>query len=195
MSQIKLRFLLLLAMLLVSNLSPAASVYYEASLSGAAENPSNASPGTGFSTIAYDPDAHSLSLDVTFSDLLGLTTVSHIHCCITAPGNAGVATPVPTFPGFPTGVTSGNYSVILDLLLDSSWNPSFLTANGGSAAGAEAAFIMGLDQGNAYLNIHSSVFAGGEIRGFFSEASVPEPTTVALLCIGLIGIARHRRES
>jgi hypothetical protein len=43
-----------------------------------------------------------------------------------------VATTLPTFAGFPLGVTSGTYINTLDLTLASSYNPAFVTANGGS---------------------------------------------------------------
>jgi CHRD domain len=77
-----------------------------------------------------------------------------------------VATTTPTFAGFPLGVTAGTYHIILDLTLATSWNAAFIAANGGTTAGAEAALAAGLNAGNTYLNIHTNVFPGGEIRGF-----------------------------
>jgi hypothetical protein len=44
--------------------------------------------------------------------------------------------------------------------------------------------------GKAYLNIHTSTFGAGEIRGYFRP--VPEPTSLAAL-IGAGLIARRRR--
>ena len=52
------------------------------------------------------------------------------------------------------------------MTLASSYNPAFVTAHGGTVAGAEADLLAGLKAGQAYLNIHSSTFPGGEIRGF-----------------------------
>ncbi len=49
-----------------------------------------------------------MTLDVVFADLLGITTASHIHCCNTTP-TSPVATQVPSFIGFPLGVSSGSY--------------------------------------------------------------------------------------
>src|SRR6187200_3303491 len=48
-------------------------------LSGPAESPPNASPGTGTALFTYDDVAHTLALNVVFSGLLGTVTASHIH--------------------------------------------------------------------------------------------------------------------
>src|SRR6516164_7769544 len=106
---------------------------YEAFLNGPSEFPANASPGTGFATIDYDNAAHTLHINMSFSGLLGTTTASHIHAATVVPGTgtAGVATTTPYFAGFPIGVTSGTYNNTLDLTMASSWNPAYVTANGG----------------------------------------------------------------
>jgi hypothetical protein len=122
----------------------AVPITFEANLTGADENPSNSSPGTGFTTVVTDPAASTLHVDVTFSGLEAGTTASHIHCCEPSPGenmNEMVATTTPTFPVFPMGVTSGTYDQTLDLTMASSYNPDFITAEGGTVAGAEAALI------------------------------------------------------
>jgi hypothetical protein len=172
--------------LLVASSLFAGPITYTVIMNGPSESPANASTGTGFATIIIDSTANTLNiLSLTFSGLAGTTTASHIHCCTAIPGagTAGVATQVPYFAGFPIGVTSGSYSMSFDMTQGSTWNPAF---GGGTAAGAEAALLAGVALGDAYLNIHSTAFPGGEIRGFL--VPVPEPGTMALAMAALAGL-------
>ena len=182
---------LLLVMVAATPSSRADTLVFTANLSGPAESPPNASPGTGTALITYDNVTHMMRVQVTFSGLVGVTTASHIHSATASPGTgtAGVATQVPTFVGFPLGVTSGTYDNTLNLTLASSWNPAFITANGGTPGSAETALFSAALQGLSYLNIHSETFPGGEIRGFLVLHEVPEPAAMLLLGTGLMGVA------
>jgi hypothetical protein len=181
------RTMVLTAALLVLGLANPATadiITYGASLSGPAESPPNASPGTGFALVQIDTTANTMRVQVTFSGLLGLTTASHIHATTALPGmgTAGVATQLPRFIGFPTGVTGGTYDNTFDMTLASAYNPAFVTANGGSVAASEAALFAAMANDEAYLNIHSTVVPGGEIRGFLTP--VPAPPAVVLVGLG-----------
>jgi hypothetical protein len=135
-------------------------------LSGLNESPVRASSATGSATVTWDTTTSMMTVDVAFSGLTTPNTAAHIHCCVASPGNAGVATTTPTFTGFPGGVTSGTYTHTFDMLNLASYNPAFVATHGGTAASSAAALLDGLKAGQSYLNIHTTMFSGGEIRGF-----------------------------
>ena len=187
----KLQVLLLAAVASVN--ASAALLTYVGSLSGSNEIPAVASPGTGFASVTIDTIAHTATFNITFSNLTSNTVAAHIHCCVAQPGNTAVATAVPAFAGFPLGVTAGNYASSPLSLLDAAfWNPTFVTAKGGIAQ-ADAALTAGLAAGEAYLNIHTSNFAGGEIRA--NLTLLPEPGTLGMVgaALALLVAKRFRR--
>jgi hypothetical protein len=123
---------------------PAGAVVYEycANLDGLQEVPPNPSPGTGYGTFTIDTDANTVSFNITFAGLIAPETAAHIH-------------------GYcPPGVACG---VIFPLPLGSPkigvWN---------YPETSEADILAGL----TYVNVHSSQFPGGEIRGQILECPV-----------------------
>ena len=142
-------------------------VYY-GTLSGAIEVPANNSAGAGKTVITINGNL--MQVHITFSGLTGTTTASHIHAPTAVPlsptSTAGVATTTPTFTDFPLGVRAGTYDHTFDMTLASSYNPAYVTANGGTPALAFVALKTAIAAGKSYLNVHTSFAPGGEIRGF-----------------------------
>ncbi len=107
-----------------------------ATLSGADETPANASTGGGVAVFAMDTDANTLTYVINYANLGGTESAAHIHG-FTTPGLS--ASPVHTLPA-----TAG-----------------FKTGQWTYPQGNEAQIIAGL----TYVNIHTSSFPNGEIRG------------------------------
>jgi hypothetical protein len=183
----------------------ASQLVYVGTMSGANEAAPNTSPATGTARLTIDDVLMTMRVEFTFSGLLGTDTAAHIHCCTAQPnlGSAGVATVTPTFTGMTLGdnlgVSSGSFDFLFDMTQASSWSAIFLGASPrfGDTGLAFAALLSGIQSGQAYLDIHSTQYTGGEIRTFFTgppaPTSVPEPRTLALMLASLVGIAVVRR--
>lgn len=107
-----------------------------AALAGSQEVPANASTASGAATFSVDPTTKVLTGTVTASGFTG--TASHIH-----EGAPGVAGPV-VIPL--TGGAGGVWSVPANTVL------------------TDAQYAT-LQANNYYVNVHSSAFPGGEVRG------------------------------
>lgn len=131
------------------------------SLSGLEEVPPNASPATGFVDLTVDFTSGAWTLNGSYSGMLANVVASHIHG--SAP--AGVNAPV-LFNLNNTSGTSGS-----------------LTGAGVFTPAQIADLLAGL----FYVNVHTQVFPGGEIRG----QAVPAPAALAL--VGVAGLVATRR--
>jgi hypothetical protein len=159
-----------IAFLLGATQAEAAIIPYNVTLSGTESVPANASTAAGSATVTVDDVLDTVGVVLSFTGLTGgNATAAHIHCCVATNANGPVVIP---FVGFPN-TTSGTYSNLF--------------------TGVSVANIAGIEAGLAYINIHDAVFPGGEIRGDILAASVPEPGSLALLGLGLAGLAASRR--
>lgn len=150
--------------LLVCGLGPAGAsavtINLFASLSGAQKVPSNPSPGSGTATVTFDDVTNMLDWNVTFSDLSGAATAAHFHGPAPAGANAGVQVDI--------GAISGLNSPMV--------------GSTAITAGQAADLLAGL----WYINIHTAMYPGGEIRG--QVQVVPLPATAWLFLGGLAGL-------
>lgn len=170
----KLRLLLTVCGLLcASSLAQAQLYFFDINLDGSQEVPGKVTTGWGTGTASLDWATFEFEIDFTFTGLIAPTTAAHVH---KAPigVNGPVIIPISTLP---VGVTSGSVSYTTTL--------TELVA-------------LELINENSYLNIHSQVYPGGEIRGqLVLSAAVPEPSTYALAAtvalLAAIGVRRLRR--
>lgn len=158
-----------IAVCLAANLSQATTLQFDILLDGLQETPPNASPGTGTGTLFLDDVTGDYTISGTFQNLLATTNNAHIH----GPGAPGVPAGVVHGLTFDSGVTSGNYS------------------NGAGLTNFTPAQMADLINGLYYVNIHTTAFPAGEIRG--QILLVPEPGTAALVALGLLGLVARRR--
>jgi len=166
------KLLLSLLVFLLPQLSWAQLVLFEAHLSGLQENPPNLSPATGFATASLDLSTDFFTFNDSWTGLTTPSTASHIHSP-GAPGvNAPVIIPFTAANGFVAGTTSGTVSY------------------SGTLTSTQASQLL---DGLFYVNVHSTTFPGGEIRGQLVAVAVPEPSTYFLGGSGLIMLLVGRR--
>lgn len=139
-------------------------------MSGANENPANASTAIGIINILQYDDSvgafGTLSINISFSGLSSNAVSSHVHGFSNATTNAPVRAALTVTPS-----TSGT--------ITGSWAPS------------SALEVSQLFSGQTYINLHSSTFAAGEIRG--QMVAVPEPGVFGLLGVTGLALLRRRR--
>lgn len=109
---------------------------FRATLSSAAEVPSNASSGTGTLEASFDKASSVLKWRVVYSGLTGPATMAHFHGPALPGANAGVVVPFPSAASPAEGSATLTPAQITDLMA-----------------------------GKWYVNVHTAQFPGGEIRG------------------------------
>ena len=176
--------LLTTALLALPLAAQAITFQFNANLNGANEVSPSGATGTGLATLFYNDNNSVLTTDDSFSltlgafDLSGIATGMHIH----APAPVGVSGPVVV-----------NLANSPFMVLNSGGT---LLIGGNNVLPPSSSFLTQLQAGLAYINIHTALNLGGEIRGQLIQVSVvPEPSTYTMLLagLGLIGLMVRNR--
>ena len=124
-----------------------------AQMNGANERPTgNASTANG--AAVFTRSGGTVSYTVTYQGLASAPTGLHIHAPASTAVNAGVIVDLVNTPQTNTsGVLTGTFSAT-----------NIRAAGGQPAISMDSLFIL-LGNGNAYVNVHSTAFPAGEIRG------------------------------
>jgi len=136
-------------------------------INGAQEVGPNSSTASGNASGTYDDVSNMLMINITVTGLTTNTTGAHLH-----EAAFGVNGPVIiNFGG--TGLTTYNHSNMYTL-----------------TGAQETAFLAS----GTYVNIHTSTFPGGEVRGQLRPEVVPEPATMVVLISGIAAMMKRRRK-
>ena len=167
-------------LLLAGSLGLASAQNYTFTLTPGADG-GGARQGSGSGVVTLS--GNTIHISGSFTGLSGTWSADHFHGPA-APGvNAGVLyglQPLTTLnPGNTSGTINGDVTLI---------------DNPGGTTFTIAQQMDQINNGLWYVNVHSSTFGGGEIRG--QVLPVPEPSTFGLIALGLGGawwLARLRR--
>jgi hypothetical protein len=172
-----LALLAALALLTTASSAAAFTIQLQANLNSAQAGNDPFGLGNGVAQGTFDTDTGVLSLDtavlaIGIGELLG-TSPYHIHL-----GPPGVTGPIEVV----LGTTADWFSLGMGL---DGMGLDFLDDVSGQISDIDQ-FVHSLMSGDLYLNLHTSTFGGGQIRG--QIRAVPEPTTYAMISLALGGL-------
>lgn len=175
---------LVLALSLATGAASAATQVYSFNLNAQQEVPTNVSQAAGSMQITINDTTNVISYQFTGFNLLGSFTMAHIHRAL-----AGVNGPV-VYDLVPAADYSGPVTFGPNISIPNSWA---LLGQNETNMSAGLGLLINTTPWNYYVNIHTSVFTGGEIRG--QLAPIPEPSTYAMFAAGLgvVGLMWRRR--
>jgi len=174
---------LALALSLAAGAASAATQVYSFNLNAQQEVPTNASQAAGSMQITVNDTTNVISYQFTGFNFVGSFTMAHIHRAL-----AGVNGPVVY-----DLVTAADYSGLVTFGATSIPNSWGLLGQNETNMSAGLGALINTTPWNYYVNIHTSAFPGGEIRG--QLAPIPEPSTYAMFAAGLgvVGLMWRRR--
>lgn len=139
---------------------PNNTITFVATLSGANERPTPTnSTATGTWKGVVNTQTNVMSYTLTYSGLSSNSTGAHIHAQADATTSASVVLNFATFAGATTPFTSGSTS---------GTSAGTVNLSGGTVTGLSItgdSLLKAMNAGMAYVNVHSTNFGAGEIRG------------------------------
>jgi hypothetical protein len=142
---------------------------YKADLSGYNEVLAISTTASGEITVQISADQKSLDVTLAFTKLEGVASAANLYLGMPATTGGIVAnlcgTPKPACP------TTANGTVTVTLGLS---DVLAVTAQG-ILAGDMAALVSAIENGAVYVNVITSKFANGEVRGQLSRGGGPPP--------------------
>jgi hypothetical protein len=142
---------------------------FKADLNGYQEVPTLSTASSGQVSVKIADDQKSLSVTLSFSKLEGVAQSGHL--------GFGVAGMTSTILAYICGGTKPSCPTTADGSVTATIAPADILAIGGQgiAAGDLAGVIHAIESGAVYVNVRTTKYANGEIRGQLGRGNGPPP--------------------